>query len=166
MTQISEITRAKHEYCADAVALYCGKLVLVERLKFPTGYALPGGRRDPLSLALVESAYPSRGMIERMCEESELETPEECAIREFFEETGLTVIVKGILGVYDAPNRDPRGPKTSTVIYGIASGTVKDEPGKTKAFLMDPLDIEANKDMFVFDHYKILCDAKRKGIFL
>ncbi|GEM_PF-1946843 len=145
---------ASHEYCADAIALYDGKIVLVERLNFPQGYALPGGRRDPLQK--IDS--------KKIFQESDFETPEVCAIREFFEETGLTLIIRGVLGVYDAPNRDPRGPKTSTVVYGTASGILRDEIGKTRVFFMDPFDMEKNKEKFVFDHYKILCDARKKGI--
>ena len=126
----------KLEYCADAIALHEGKLVLVERLSTPKGYAIPGGRRD-------------NG-----------ESVETCAIREYKEETGLSLTIEGTVGTYDAPGRDPRGPKISTAVYGEANGSMRDEPGKTKVFLMDVEDIEKNKNKFAFDHYQILMDWK------
>ncbi len=140
------------EYCADTIALYQGKLVLVERLKFPLGYALPGGRRDPVDAG------------GRMDLEDTLEGPVECAIREFVEETGLELTVQGELGRYDTPGRDPRGPKVSTTVYGTAQGKMRDEPGKTRVFLMDLGDVERNKNRFAFDHYQMLQDAKERGI--
>ncbi len=128
----------KLEYCADVIATYGQNIVLVERLREPKGWALPGGRRD---------------MIDEV-----LEDPLNCAIREFSEETGLAFHVSAILGTYDAANRDPRGPKISTVFYGAASGTIHDEIGKTKVFLLDPAEIWERRDRFVFDHYQILMD--------
>lgn len=124
------------EYCADAIALYENKLVLVERLSYPQGYALPGGRRDYI--------------------EGQLESVTDCALREFEEETGLQLIIEGKLGTYDSPGRDPRGPKISDVVYGRAEGYMRNEPGKTRVFLMDLLDVDKNKEKFVFDHYQIL----------
>lgn len=127
----------KTEYCADAIALYKGKFVLVERLSYPTGYAIPGGRRE------------------------QGESPENCAVREFEEETGLSLKISGKLGVYDAPDRDPRGRKISTVLYGKAKGSMRDEPGKTRVFLMAPEELENNRAKFAFDHYQILQDYLR-----
>ncbi len=128
----------KLEYCADAIALYENKLVLVERLNFPKGLAIPGGRRDVI--------------------DGKLEDVEVCAIREYKEETGLVLTIEGTLGTYDAPDRDPRGPKISTVVCGTAKGNIRNETGKTKVLLMNIEDIEKNKDKFAFDHYKILKD--------
>lgn len=131
----------KTEYCADVIAMFQNRLVLVERLKFPEGYALPGGRRDQIG--------------------GKLETVRDCAIREFCEETGLTLVIEGGLGTYDAPGRDPRGPKISTVVYGRAEGTMRDEIGKTRVFLMDLCDVSKNEYKFVFDHYQIIGDWLR-----
>ncbi len=124
------------EYCADAIALYDGKLLLVERLSFPQGYALPGGRRDYID-GVLEDAFS-------------------CATRETFEETGLDLIVERVVGTYNAVGRDPRGPKESTVVYGTVSGDLRSEEGKTRAFLMDLCDLDENKDRFAFDHYDII----------
>lgn len=126
------------EYCADVVATYNGKVVLVERQTAPYGLALPGGRME-----MGENSI-------------------ECGVREFREETGLHLVVESILGTYDAPERDPRGRKISTVLTGIASGSMAHEAGKTKVVLMDVSDIEANKDRFAFDHYTILRDWMTK----
>lgn len=59
-------------------------IVLVERGHAPLGMALPGG--------FVEEG----------------ETVEQAAVREMQEETGLSVELQGILGVYSDPRRDPR----------------------------------------------------------
>jgi 8-oxo-dGTP diphosphatase len=129
----------KLEYCSDMIGLYKGQIVMIERLSYPQGYALPGGRRDPV--------------------DGGLESVEACAVREFKEETGLDFVVDGELGIYDDPSRDPRGPKISTAVYGtVVGGEFRDEPGKTRVFLMDPADLQEYKDKFVFDHYQVISD--------
>jgi 8-oxo-dGTP diphosphatase len=129
------------EFCADAVAFYQGKLVLIERLTYPLGLALPGGRRE------------KKG--------DELESAEKCAIREFREETGLRLIINGIVGVYREPGRDPRGPKISTAVYGAANGVLASEKYKTKVQLMQLSEIDSHKDCFAFDHYRIIKDWQK-----
>lgn len=124
------------EYCADAIATFKGKFVIIKRLSFPEGLALPGGRRE------------------------QGEKSEDCAKREFQEETGLSLSVERILGTYDSPDRDPRGKKISTVFIRIASGKVRDENGKTQVLLMTKEEILARKNAFVFDHYQIFCDSQ------
>ena len=59
-------------------------VILVRRGNVPLGMAIPGG--------LVEEG----------------ESVEHAAVREMKEESGLDVILDGILGVYSAPDRDPR----------------------------------------------------------
>jgi len=43
-------------------------------------------------------------------------------------------------------------------VYGTATGTLRSEPGKTRAFLIAVEDIDHHKDRFAFDHYQILKD--------
>jgi 8-oxo-dGTP diphosphatase len=122
------------ESCADMIALYKGKLVLVNRLKIPKGLALPGGRLEAN------------------------ESLEECAVREFKEETGLDFKIKNQLGTYSNPNRDSRGQKVSTVFVGEAFGKIKNEKDKTKVILLNLENLENNKNKFAFDHYQIIQD--------
>lgn len=67
-------------------------LVLVERRNPPPGWALPGGFVD----------YG--------------ESCEAAALREAREETGLDIVLTGLVGVYSDPARDPRG-HTMSVVY-------------------------------------------------
>lgn len=71
-------------------------VVLIERINPPHGWALPGGFIDVG------------------------ETCEQAAVREAREETGLDVILTGLLGVYSDPRRDPRQHTMSVVYTGIA----------------------------------------------
>jgi ADP-ribose pyrophosphatase YjhB (NUDIX family) len=119
------------EPCADIIATHQGKIVLVERLSEPKGLALPGGRLDAR------------------------ESLEECAVREFKEETGMHLTLKEQFKTYSDPTRDPRGQKVSTVFVGEAQGAIKDEAGKTRVHLVSPEAIEEIRETFVFDHYSI-----------
>ncbi|HIK02919.1 TPA: NUDIX hydrolase [archaeon] len=73
------------------------KILLIKRKyePFKGKYALPGG--------FVEYG----------------ETVEQAAVRECKEETGIDVELEGLLGVYSAPDRDPRGHVISIVFFGI-----------------------------------------------
>jgi ADP-ribose pyrophosphatase YjhB (NUDIX family) len=131
-------------YNADGIALYEGKLVCVERLKFPLGLAIPGGKRDRIR--------------EPALSETDVEPSIDCIVREYLEETGLKFEVKSFIGRYDAPNRDPRGFKTSDVYFGTVTGTLRSEEGKTIVKLIELDKIDSLKNTFAFDHYNILCD--------
>jgi len=126
--------KEKIECCADVIAFHKGKLVVVGRLSFPEGLALVGGRLDPN------------------------ESLEQCAVREFKEETGLDLRIDSQFRTYSDPNRDPRGQKVSTVFIGKATGKIKDEKGKTIVRLIDLEDFKKFEKDFVFDHSLILKD--------
>jgi 8-oxo-dGTP diphosphatase len=107
-------------------------VVLVKRSNPPLGWALPGGFVD----------YG--------------ETCEHAAVREMQEETGLTVRLTGLLGVYSDPNRDPRGHTMSVVYTGepedpsrLAAG---DDAAEAEVYPLDRL------PELAFDHAQILAD--------
>ncbi|MFH1174590.1 MAG: NUDIX hydrolase [archaeon] len=127
------------ECCADVIAFHQGKLVLIERLTTPRGLALPGGRLK------------------------EGESLEQCAVREFKEETGLTLSIDGQFRTYSNPGRDPRGQKVSTVFFGIAHGLPKHERNKTKVVLCTIARLDKYLQEFVFDHCTIIQDFVRSN---
>lgn len=84
------------------------------------------------------------------------ETVEAAARREAKEETGLEVRLGGLLGVYSAPDRDPRGHVISICYYANGEG------GELRP-ASDAADVKVFKDVpwsnLAFDHAKILEDA-------
>lgn len=124
----------------DVVIEIDQSIVLVERRFQPIGWALPGGFVDygePVEIA---------------------------AIREVYEETGLSVELTRLLGVYSDPNRDPRGHTISTVFIGRGAGRPKagDDAGDAKIFPLEKL-----PSPLCFDHEFILKDYavyKQTGI--
>lgn len=112
-----------------------GGIVLVERKNDPYegSWAIPGG-------------FVERG-----------ETVEEAACREAMEETGLEVNLKGLVGVYSEPGRDPRG-HTVSICYSA------DVEGGYLRASTDAEDVKVFKDVpwnkLAFDHDKILRDFK------
>ncbi len=111
-------------------------IVLVKRRNYPFKdyYALPGG--------FVEVG-------ERLMD---------AVKREVKEETGLDVEVERMIGVYDDPNRDPRG-HVVTVAYLCreTGGELKasTDAREARRFAFD----EVAKVKLAFDHEKILRDA-------
>jgi 8-oxo-dGTP diphosphatase len=105
---------------------------LVARRFEPLGWALPGG--------FVETG----------------ETTEDAAVREAFEETGLTVRLCGLLGVYSDPRRDPRLHTVSTVYTARAENPEAirggDDAAEARFFPLSSL------PRTVFDHDRILDD--------
>ena len=86
------------------------------------------------------------------------ETIKEALIREAKEETGLDIIPVRLVGIYDDPERDPRG--VVSVAFLCKPKNAKTKPGEevldVKFF---PLE-EAVKMRLAFDHNKMIKDLK------
>lgn len=118
----------------DVVVETDAGLVLIERRNEPRGWALPGGFVD----------YGER--------------LEDAAVREVREETGLDVELTSLLGVYSAPDRDPRQHNVSVVFVGRARGEPRggDDAARARAFPVDAL-----PSPLCFDHALVLEDYAR-----
>jgi 8-oxo-dGTP diphosphatase len=110
-----------------------GRLLLVRRGRppFRGHWGLPGG----------------------FCEWKEM--AEGCCARETLEETGLRVRVGELLGVYSAPDRDPRGHNV-TVLYAArpVSGRVRGGDDAAEARWFAPAELA--RLPFAFDHGEIV----------
>ncbi len=116
----------------DIIILFEGKLVLIQRMNPPYQghWALPGGFVDVG------------------------ETVEHAATREAKEESGLDVELKGLVGVFSDPNRDPRGHTVSVCFIATGQGNMEASSDAMDAALFDP-------DLYdlpplAFDHEKII----------
>lgn len=83
------------------------------------------------------------------------ETTERCCAREAKEETGLTVRVGELRGVYSRPNRDPRGHNV-TVLYKArpVRGSIRGGDDAADARWFTPRQLQ--KLQFAFDHRQIV----------
>ena len=106
-------------------------IVLIQRTKEPFGWALPGGFVD----------YG--------------ESLEVAARREAKEETSLNVELRGQLGAYSAPDRDPRHHSISVVFMARARGEprARDDAKEVGVFTEENL-----PSSLAFDHDQILVD--------
>jgi ADP-ribose pyrophosphatase YjhB (NUDIX family) len=131
----------KAKKTVDIVAKHKRKIVLIRRLTFPMGLALPGGKVE------------------------ENERPIKTAVREFKEETGLTLSHVRFLFRVSGKKRDPRWESASRVYAAKAEGNITNEPGKTEVVLLSKREILLlPDDQFAFDHgrllKKVLCRKK------
>lgn len=92
------------------------------------------------------------------------ETVEECALREAKEETGLTVEIDRLIGVYSHPKRDPRWHNVTTAylakpitIEQAAQAQAGDDAGET--LWIDPHIERYQQIQIAFDHRQIIADA-------
>ena len=118
----------------DVIIEVEGKIVLVRRKHPPPGWAIPGGFFDPGERA------------------------EDAAVREAREETGLSVTLTALLGVYSDPARDPRRHTISTVYVATAEGIPFGGDDASEARLFGERDLPAP---LAFDHANILADYFR-----
>ncbi len=130
--------RDRHRLAVDLIIEREGEVVLVKRgfEPFQSMWALPGGH--------VEQG----------------ERVEEAAVREAVEETGLEIEVEDVLGIYDEPGRDPRGPVISVAYVCRPVGgelEADTDAEEAKWFDLDGLPGELG-----FDHGKILADYREK----
>lgn len=88
------------------------------------------------------------------------ETFEQTARRELTEETGLTApIVLRQVGVYDAPDRDPRGRVVSVAFAGLVDGLIEPAAGDDAAAARWVPVEGLTAAGLAFDHFQILTDA-------
>lgn len=108
--------------------------MLIKRKNPPYGWAIPGG-------------FVDIG-----------ETIEHAARREALEETGLTVRLSTLLGMYSDPSRDARGHTATAVYIAEAEGepVAADDAEAVGIFSLDAL-----PSPLAFDHASVLEDYRR-----
>lgn len=83
------------------------------------------------------------------------ESVEAAAVREAEEETGLTVEIEQLVGVYSDPDRDPRGHNVSVAFRArVTSGRMQAASDASEVEVLDPSGVD-----LAFDHARIIADA-------
>jgi 8-oxo-dGTP diphosphatase len=87
------------------------------------------------------------------------EDPERAVVREVKEETALDAEVLGLVGVYGAPDRDPRGHHVSVAYHLRGHGEPRggDDAAEARVFSLDAV------PPLAFDHARIVADWRRRG---
>jgi 8-oxo-dGTP diphosphatase len=128
----------QHTVTVDVVLFRLGKprqVLLIQRRNEPFRgkWALPGG--------FVDVGEPTR----------------DAARRELYEETGVENHNLSLLGVFDQPGRDPRGPTISVAYFGWAGRALAPRAGDDAAAAAW-FDLDALPEL-AFDHRKIINTA-------
>lgn len=138
---------------------HCGEDIVIYRNPTPTVdvvILVPGGAEGEDGVVLIERKNPPHGWALPGGFVDVGETCEQAAVREMKEETGLDVVLTGLLGVYSDPKRDPRQHTMSVVYTGFArnpeSLAAGDDAGQAVVY---PL---GQWPELVFDHGRILND--------
>jgi 8-oxo-dGTP diphosphatase len=120
----------------DALVVDGANLLLVKRGNdpFKGSWALPGG-------------FVACG-----------ESTEDAVVREVLEETGITIELKGVFGVYSSPDRDPRGHVVTVCYEAEGKGEPEGASDATDARFFTHPEIEKLK--LAFDHWDIIKDHK------
>lgn len=120
---------------ADIVALRDDKVLMILRKNPPEGWALPGG--------FVEYG----------------ETVEAAAMRELFEETGLTAHSLRLVGVYSDPSRDLRRHTLTVAFAAEVTGELRAGADAADVKWFGLSDLPAK---IAFDHLQVIRDAARQ----
>jgi 8-oxo-dGTP diphosphatase len=87
------------------------------------------------------------------------ETLEDAAARETEEETGLSVEIVRLVGVYSDPDRDPRGHNVSCAYLArVREGEPEAASDAAEVAFLDPSTVD-----LAFDHEKIIANALSGG---
>lgn len=116
----------------DIIIEYKGGIVVIERTNPPYGFALPGG-------------FVDNG-----------ESLEDAAVREAKEETNLELKNLKQFHTYSDPCRDPRFQTIATVFVAQGQGVLCGGDDAQSAQVMSTDEVKRN--VFAFDHKKIICD--------